>query len=219
MIHQLLVDAKEGAKVKIYAAQLLGKNACALLDIGGACEKDTSVELLQMQLGAKDLYAGCQMELAGAHSTFRADIGYLADGNDRYDMNYVARHIGKKTESQMDANGILKGNAKKLFRGTIDFITGCAGAKGAESEEVLLIDEGVENQTIPLILCGEEDVEGSHGATIGRLDEQMLFYLASRGFDSEEAKRLVVRARVDALCAKIPSEEIQKEIRMMLDAQ
>ena len=119
----------------------------------------------------------------------------------------------------MDANGILKGNAKKLFRGTIDFITGCAGAKGAESEDVLLIDEGVENQTIPLILCGEEDVEGSHGATIGRLDEQMLFYLASRGFDSEEAKRLVARARVDALCAKIPSEEIQKEIQMMLDAQ
>ena len=159
------------------------------------------------------------MGLVGAHSSFTANIGYLADGNDRYDMNYVARHIGKKTESQMDANGILKGNAKKLFRGTIDFITGCAGAKGAESEDVLLIDEDVENQTIPLILCGEEDVEGSHGATIGRLDEQMLFYLGSRGFDQEEAKRLVARARLDALCAMIPSEEIQKEIQLLLTTQ
>lgn len=219
VIHQLIVDAKEGAKVKIYAAQLLGKNACALFDIGGACEKDASVELLQIQLGAEKLYAGCQMGLVGAHSSFTANIGYLADGNDRYDMNYVARHIGKKTESQMDANGILKENAKKLFRGTIDFITGCAGAKGAESEDVLLIDEDVENQTIPLILCGEEDVEGSHGATIGRLDEQMLFYLGSRGFDQEEAKRLVARARIDALCAMIPSEEIQKEIQLLLTTQ
>ena len=52
VMHQLLVDAKEGAKVKIYTAQLLGKNACAMLDIGGACEKDASVELLQIQLGA-----------------------------------------------------------------------------------------------------------------------------------------------------------------------
>ena len=219
VIHQLLVDAKEGAKVKLYAAQLLGKNACALLDIGGICEKDASVELLQIQLGAEKLYAGCLMELVGARSSFTADIGYLADGNDCYDMNYVARHIGKKTESQMDADGILKGNAKKLFRGTIDFIAGCAGAKGAESEDVLLIDDGVENQTIPLILCGEEDVEGSHGATIGRLDEQMLFYLGSRGFDQEEAKRLVARARIDALCDLVPSEEIKKEIRMLLTTQ
>ena len=217
VMHQLLVDAKEGAKVKIYTAQLLGKNACAMLDIGGACEKDASVELLQIQLGAEKLYAGCLMELDGAHSSFTADIGYFADGNDRYDMNYEARHVGKKTESRMDADGILKDSAKKLFRGTIDFIAGCAGAKGAESEDMLLIDENVENQTIPLILCGEEDVEGSHGATIGRLDEQMLFYLGSRGFDQEEAKRLVARARIDALCALIPSEEIQKEIQMLLD--
>ena len=219
VIHQLLIDAKEGAKVKIYAVQLLGKKACALLDIGGVCEKDASVELLQIQLGAEKLYAGCLMELAGAHSSFKTNVGYLAGNNDRYDMNYVARHIGKKTESQMDANGILKGNAKKLFRGTIDFIAGCAGAKGAESEDVLLIDEGVENQTIPLILCGEEDVEGSHGATIGRLDEQMLFYLGSRGFEQEEAKRLIARARIDALCALVPSEEIQKEIGMLLTTQ
>lgn len=212
VMHQLLIDAKEGAKVKLYAAQLLGKDACALLDIGGVCEKDASVELLQIQLGVGKLYAGCLMELVGAHSSFKANIGYLAEKDDSYDMNYVARHIGKHTESQMDANGILKGNAKKLFRGTIDFIAGCAGAKGAESEDVLLIDEDVENQTIPLILCGEEDVEGSHGATIGRLDEQMLFYLGSRGFDQEEAKRLIARARIDALCAMIPSGEIQKDI-------
>lgn len=113
----------------------------------------------------------------------------------------------------------FKRQCQKLFRGTIDFIAGCAGAKGAESEDMLLIDENVENQTIPLILCGEEDVEGSHGATIGRLDEQMLFYLGSRGFDQEEAKRLVARARIDALCALIPSEEIQKKSRCYLTTQ
>lgn len=217
VMHQLLVDAKEGAKVKIYAAQLLGKTACALLDIGSVCEKDASVELLQIQLGAEKLYAGCLTELVGAHSSFTANIGYLADGNDCYDMNYVARHIGKKTESQMDAKGILKDSAKKLFRGTIDFIAGCASAKGTENEDVLLIDEGVENQTIPLILCGEEDVEGNHGATIGRLDEQMLFYLGSRGFNQEEAKHLVARARIDALCAMIPSQEIQKEVQTFME--
>lgn len=217
VIHQLLVNAEEGAKVNIYAVQLLGKKACALLDIGGVCDKDASVELIQIQLGAEKLYAGCLMELIGTNSSFAADIGYLAKENDCYDMNYVARHIGKKTESQMYANGILKGKAKKLFRGTIDFVTGCTGAKGTENEDVLLIDEGVENRTIPLILCSEEDVEGNHGATIGRLSEQLLFYLGSGGFNSEEAKNLIARARIDALCGRVPSSEIRKEIQVFME--
>lgn len=61
--------------------------------------KDASVELLQIQLGAEKLYAGCLMELDGAHSSFTADIGYFADGNDRYDMNYEARHVGKRQKA------------------------------------------------------------------------------------------------------------------------
>lgn len=87
-------------------------------------------------------------------------------------MNYVARHRGKKTTCEMDSTGVLAGKAFKLFRGSIDLLPGGSGAKGQEQENVLLLGDGVVNQTIPLILCGEEDVEGNHGATIGRLDER-----------------------------------------------
>lgn len=62
------------------------------------------------------------------------------------------------------------------MRGTIDFVHGCVGAKGDEKEDVLLVGDNMVNQTIPLILCAEEDVEGNHGASIGKLDENMLFY-------------------------------------------
>ena len=55
------------------------------------------------------------------------------------------------------------------------------GAKGDEKEDVLLVGDNMVNQTIPLILCAEEDVEGNHGASIGKLDENMLFYAATRG--------------------------------------
>ncbi len=96
-------------------------------------------------------------------------------------MNYVARHHGRKTESLMESSGVLSGEAFKLFRGTIDFVKGCPGSVGNEKEDVLLLGDDVVNQTIPLILCAEEDVEGNHGASIGELDEKTLFYLMSRG--------------------------------------
>ena len=69
----------------------------------------------------------------------------------------------------MTADGVLQGGAKKIYRGTIDFKNGSAGAVGDEKETVLLLSDDVVNQTIPLILCSEEDVQGNHGASIGKL--------------------------------------------------
>ena len=81
----------------------------------------------------------------------------------------------------------------------------------------MLLGDGVVNQTIPLILCGEEDVEGNHGATIGRLDEKMLFYLASRGKPEEAARSLLASARIEAVVALLP-EALAEEAHNYMEA-
>ena len=79
-------------------------------------------------------------------------------------MNYVAEHIGKKTVSSMNAGGVLKDKAHKLFRGTIDFPLGSSGAKGDENEDVLILGEECnQSDRTAHSLCGR-DVEGNHGA-------------------------------------------------------
>lgn len=75
-----------------------------------------------------------------------------------------------------------------------------------------MLGEKAVNQTIPLILCGEEDVEGNHGATIGKLDEELLFYLSSRGMAQEEIYEMVARGRLDAVAAKIPDKTVREEV-------
>ena len=156
---------------------------------------------------------GAETTLAGKESDFTAAIGYQVTGENRLDMNYNAVHEGKKTTSSMTANGVLRDHAKKLFRGTIDFKKGAKGAKGDELEDVLLLDDGVQNQTIPLILCAEEDVEGNHGASIGSLDDELIFYLESRGISEEAAYELM------AVCKKIPVEGLRAELNEMLDGE
>lgn len=83
--------------------------------------------------------------------------------------------------------------AQKTLRFTIDFKNGSAGSVGDEQEDVLLLGEDVINRTMPIILCQEEDVDGRHGATIGQLGEDLLFYMQSRGIDEEEAKRIMIK--------------------------
>ena len=190
-----------------------------LNDIGAQCEDGAQFEVLQLFLGSSKTYSGCQADLLGKESHFKADIGYQGKGSQRYDMNYVAVHKGKKTVSEMNADGILDDQAFKLFRGTIDFKNGSSGSKGDEKEDVLLMGDNVVNQTIPLILCAEEDVEGNHGASIGQLDEEMLFYLSSRGMSAESASKMIARARMDAVCQKIGDEQLEKLVQDYLEEE
>lgn len=132
-------------------------------------------------------------------------------------MNYTALHEGRRTQSGINASGVLRDKAFKLFRGTIDFRRGAAQASGSEKEDVLLMDDGVVNRTIPLILCGEDDVEGDHGATVGRLDDRLLFYLESRGLNREDAYEMMARARVVAVAARIPDERTRRGVERWLN--
>lgn len=216
---QTKLHIEKGGKVRLVQVQLLGNGYTLLNDIGAECEEGARFESLQLFLGGEKTYSGCLADLKGRESCFKADIGYQGKGCQRYDMNYVAVHKGKKTVSEMNADGILDDQAFKLFRGTIDFKNGSSGSKGDEAENVLLMGENVVNQTIPLILCAEEDVEGNHGASIGQLDEEMLFYLSSRGMSAESASKMIARAKIDAVCQKIGDEEMEKAVQSYLEEE
>ena len=111
----------------------------------------------------------------------------------------------------MKFKGVLMDKASKSFRGTIDFKTGSSGSTGDEQEDALLLSEDVINKTMPVILCQEEDVEGRHGATIGQLGEDLLFYMQSRGIDADEAKRIMIKARLESVARLIPDQEIKQQ--------
>ena len=209
---QTRMYAARNSVIRLIQVQRVGDETTFINDIGGYCEDGARIELIQLFLSGKNRYEGCEIKLAGKESTMSSDIGYVVCRDERLDMNYCVRHIGKKTECAINAGGALRDTAFKLFRGTIDFAKGAAGSIGNEKEEVLLIDEKTVNQTIPIILCAEEDVVGNHGATIGKPDEELLFYLESRGIPADECYNMLAAAKLLAVCGRIPCEEFRNEI-------
>ena len=158
-------------------------------------------------------YDNCSVILQGTESVFEANICYRLGGAEKYDLNCEAIHLARRSQSEISASGVLDGRAVKLMRGTIDFQTGCSGSVGNESEDVLLLSEQVRNQSVPVILCGEEDVVGNHGASIGRPDEDLLFYMQTRGIDEQTACEMLAHAKLDAVIRRIPDAEIQEMIQ------
>lgn len=209
---QTRIRAARGAELSLFLVQRLGGGFTWLEDTGGRCEEGGTIRVVRLELGGKEIYTGCRAELSGDGARMDAQLGYVGRGEQRIDVNDAAVHKGKKSESSIRSSGVLRDRAFKLFRSTIDFQRGAAGSAGEEREDVLLLSSGAVNKTVPLILCGEEDVQGSHGATIGRLDEGMLFYLASRGIPSETACELLARARVDELCRQLPDEGAKERV-------
>ena len=122
------------------------------------------------------------------------------------------RHRGKKTISNIIANGVLAGTAQKTLRGTIDLVHGCKGSEGTERETVLIASKGVDNKTVPTILCDEDDVAGNHGATIGHVRPDQLFYLMCRGVSEADAEALFLRAKFEDAALTAPSERVRRAV-------
>ena len=102
----------------------------------------------------------------------------------------------------------------------IDFKKGSCESVGNEQENVLLLGDDIINKTIPLILCAEENVVGNHGASIGELDDDTLFYFESRGIDKTEAENIMAKASIERLTRLIDdetiTESIEKELKEVL---
>ncbi|MCR4717771.1 MAG: SufD family Fe-S cluster assembly protein [Lachnospiraceae bacterium] len=199
----------KGAKVTFVQVQDLNRKITFINDVGIVQTENAEFSGIEAILSGGNTYYGTQTNLYGKKSNYRLDIGYMVEDRQLLDMNIVAMHIGKKTNAEIFADGVLKDEAVKIFRSTVDFNAGCTGSSGEERENVLLMDDTVINKTVPLILCDEEDVEGAHGGSIGRLDDETLFYMMSRGMTKEEVYEMVSKARLDAVINKIPVKEIK----------
>ena len=207
------IRAGEGAHVKLVQVQLLGKQSRRWNAVAIEASKNARVEQVRIELGGLLSACGARAALASDKSEYDLDAVYFGEGNAVLDYNDVSVHTAKDTLCEMHTAGVLTGHADKILRGTIDFRRGAKRGVGHESEDVLLFSPTARNRTAPLILCGEEEVEGQHAASIGRLDEAKLYYLRSRGLSEEQARRLMVDARFAPAIEKIPLEALREEVR------
>ena len=210
------IDLNENSRLKLIQLQTTEEESILYNEVRINCQAGATAELIQIFLGKGDLYSDSRIDLEGEGSSLKADIGYIGRSNQNIDINIFANHTGKKTESEINVNGSLNDAAKKVFKGTIDFKNGCTDSVGNEQETVLLLGEDVVNKTVPLILCAEENVVGNHGATIGELDEDTLFYFESRGIDKKKAERIMARAAIDRVARLAGDEKTVKKIESSL---
>jgi len=209
-VEEKFITVGDGEAKKISEINLAEENIARRIKI--SVGKSARVEFISADLGRGDYSADVEIDLAGDDSAADLDAVYFGDGKRKLDFNYVIRQRGKNTSANMNVRGALSQNCDKIFRGTLDFQRGAKGSTGRELEEVIILSSGTRNRSVPLMLAAEDEVDGHHAVSIGRLDEEKIFYLMSRGLDKSEAERLIVEAAFNPVVEKISDENLRSEL-------
>ena len=209
---QVQVKVEKGGFLKLTTVQLLPVDAQGASSVQVELADTAELEAVAVEAGSAKAVAKMEVNLAGNESKANVYVLYFGHGASQLDMNYVLVQQGRSTEANLHVYGALLGEANKIFRGTLDFRHGSKGSKGYEKEEVVVLSSKVRNRSVPLMLSAEDAVEGHHAVSIGKIDENKLFYLMSRGLDMQEARRLVVEAAFNPVLDKIEDKDLYQEL-------
>ena len=204
-------------KVNVNIVNMLNNNSMHFESMESSLEDNTNLKYTIIDLGGKVSATNYFADIIGKEAKNDLKTIYLGIENQIKDINYIAHLKGEKTEGYIDVQGVLNDEAKKNFKGTLDFKRGCKGAKGDENEFCMLLSPKAKSIALPMLLCTEDDVEGNHSTASGKVDEKSLFYIMSRGLNEKEAVKLIVRARFNKILERIKDEDLLKDIVHEID--
>lgn len=173
-------------------------------DVHKSCNANFNI----VDLGGKVKLSNCYTNILESSSNKLSHI-YIGKNNDIIDINHYLKNTGKNSVNNMNVQGVISDKCIKNFRGTIDFISGCSDAIGEEIENCILLSDNARSRSLPQMLCEEENVIGTHGVSSGKVSEEKLFYLMSRGYSKRDAERLIVLANFSSIINNIENEDIR----------
>ena len=218
-IHYLKQETvlEKNSSAKITIANMLDKKANSFIAIENIVKENAKLNHIIADLGSKTKISNYYTNLEGDFSENNLKTIYLGTENDLIDINYNIEVYGKKSKCTIEVQGALNDISHKNFKGTIDFKKGCENSKGIENENCMLLSDDAKSKSLPMLLCKEENVEGEHGVSTGKIDGEKLFYIMTKGISNEEAKKLIVKANFSKIIKEINNEGLQSNILNKID--
>ena len=165
----------------------------------------------------KTLNLHCKVNLVeeGALCTYK--VASLIAGDDRKFVDVSIDHISPKTYGKFDCYGICKDNGKITVAGTSHVFKGAIKSKAQQNSKIMVFDENSDATAKPVLKIDENDLEASHGAVVGKINDEHLFYLTSRGLSVETAKELITWGYLKPILEGFKEEDVKHHISSLIE--
>lgn len=214
---KISIKTKKNNKSNISIINLASDDSMSFISIDNEVLDDSNIVTNYFDLSGSLRISNYYSNICGKNGESNFNTIYIGDNDDRLDMNYYTVNNNEKTKGNMVFEGLLLDNSFKSLKGTIDFMNNSKESVGKENENCLLLSNTCKSKSLPIILCNEEDVEGSHGMSSGKIDDNKLFYLMSRGIEEKDAKKLIIMSRFDPILNNILDDNIKEEVIEVLN--
>jgi Fe-S cluster assembly protein SufD len=215
----LEVFAGDGATVHYLALQRYGRGVRHFSVQHLRAGRDTRLSGLNVNLGGDLARDDVTSHLEGPGSESEMLALWFGDGEQHFDHHTLQHHAAPHATSDLLYKGALTDSARSVFRGLIRVDPGAQLTDAYQTNRNLLLSEHCRATTLPNLEIEADDVRCSHGATVGQVDEAMLFYLMSRGLTRRTAERLLVFGFFDEVLERVPVEGVRERLREAIGAK
>jgi Fe-S cluster assembly protein SufD len=210
---------EQGAKLEYVSLQNLSRETWHFAAHHARVERDAELDWVAGGFGSKKGKIRIQNDLAGPGATSRVTGAYFADHTQHLDYDTFQEHIAPNTTSDFAFKGALRDSARTVWRGMIRVEKDAQKTNAYQENRNLLLSKDAHADSIPGLEILANDVRCTHGATLGRIDRDELFYCMARGLSRAEAERLIVRGFFQDVLDRIELEPVREALGQALDAR
>jgi Fe-S cluster assembly protein SufD len=214
---ELFVDPL--AKIEYVSLQNLSRETWHFGRYKAWLERDSELDWVIGGFGSKRGKVWIENDLAGPGATSRVTGAYFADGDQHLDYDTFQEHIAPSTESDFAFKGALRENASAVWRGMIRVEEDAQKTNAYQENRNLLLSDKAHADSIPGLEIMANDVRCTHGATLGKVNREDLFYLMARGLSRAEAERLIVRGFFQDVLDRIELIPVREALGAALEAR
>jgi Fe-S cluster assembly protein SufD len=213
------IVVKDGAKVEYVSVQNLSRGTWHFGSHHARVERDAELDWVAGGFGSGKGKVRIQNDLAGPGATSRVTGAYFADGTQHLDYDTFQEHMAPSTTSDFAFKGALRDNARTVWRGMIRVEEGAQKTNAYQENRNLLLSKTAHADSIPGLEIMANDVRCTHGATLGQVDREQLFYLMTRGLSRSEAERLIVRGFFADILDRVELEPVRDALAAALESR
>jgi len=210
------IQVMQNASLKFVELQSWGRHVWNFSHERARVERDGKLDWIFGAIGSRITKNFSELDLAGEGAQGRMSGFYFTDGDQHLDHDTQQNHLAPHTTSDLLFKGALKGKSRSVWQGMIYVAPGAQKTDGYQANRNLVLSDQARADSIPGLEILADDVRCTHGATVGKLEAEPLFYLKSRGIPQAEAEKIVVEGFFDPIFQRIPFEGVRERFQQYI---
>ena len=213
-LDNLKIDLKEGSHLVVSA---LFENEINDLNIEINISKSATLECYFADFSSGFLNLNCLVNLNEENASAYVKLASLSANKDDKEINISVKHKVPKTFGRVDNYGVCKDMGKLLFAGISHIYEKAIKSKTEQNAKIMVFDEASNAIAKPILRIDENDIEASHAAVVGKINDEHLFYLTSRGISVADAKQLITMGYLKPILVGFNNEQIKEYISSLIE--